>query len=398
MGDAELHHGDCLEALSQVQPGSVDLVYADPPFFTQRRHKLTNRAGTQTFSFEDCWKDQGDYADFLFQRLSRARDCLRSTGSLFLHCDRAASHIARLVLDQVFGPEMFQSEIIWHFKRWSNSKKGLLPAHQTIFWYSKTKAFKFFPNFQDYSPTTNIDQIMQRRTRDARNKSVYAKDESGRVLTGGAKKGVPLSDVWEIPFLNPKAKERVGYPTQKPFLLINRIVELVTEQDDLVLDPFCGSGTTLVSAQLLGRRSIGIDTSEDALSLTRDRLSNPIMTKSALLRKGKAAYQQHNESIAVYLTGVPYTPVQRNRGIDGLLKEEINGHPVFVRVQRPEETLHQAASALLKSTRTKGPCIPLVIATRDDLLADGNLGNVRVVPSIALLIHKEISQHLEAAE
>ena len=160
-------------------------------------------------------------------------------------CDKSTSHLIKLILDKIFGPENFQSEIIWHFRRWSNSKKGLLPAHQTIFFYSKTSEFKFNSFYQEYSPSTNIDQIMQKRVRDSRNKAVYARDEHGDIIGSGGKKGVPLSDVWEIPFLNPKAKERVGFPTQKPILLMNRIIELVTNENDVVLDPFCGSGTTL---------------------------------------------------------------------------------------------------------------------------------------------------------
>ena len=93
---------------------------------------------------------------------------------------------------------------------------------------------------QDYSATTNLDQILQDRERDENGKSVYKKDKNGNVVLGKEKKGVPLSDVWEIPYLNPKAKERTGYPTQKPVLLLNQILSIVTDEGDLVLDPFCG--------------------------------------------------------------------------------------------------------------------------------------------------------------
>ena len=123
-----------------------------------------------------------------------------------------------------------------------------------------------------------VDQIMQKRIRDSRNKAVYARDENGLILGNGRKKGVPLSDVWEIPFLNPKAKERVGFPTQKPVHLLRQIIELVTDEGDLVVDPFCGSGTTLVAAQLLNRKSIGIDTSKEAVQLTRKRLKDCVVT------------------------------------------------------------------------------------------------------------------------
>lgn len=104
------------------------------------------------------------------------------------------------------------------------------------------------------------------------------------------KKGVPLSDVWDIPFLNPKAKERVGYPTQKAILLLEKIIEISTNENDLILDPFCRSGTTLVAASLLKRKYIGIDINPEAIILAKQRLKNPMKTESMLIKKGKDAY------------------------------------------------------------------------------------------------------------
>ena len=102
---------------------------------------------------------------------------------------RRAAHVARGVLDQVFGARHFRNEIIWQYRRWSNARRALLPAHQTIYHYSKSAQYVFHPVFVEYSPATNIDQILQRRTRDARGKAVYARDEAGRVLNGGEKRG-----------------------------------------------------------------------------------------------------------------------------------------------------------------------------------------------------------------
>lgn len=230
MPEVRTYIGDCLAILGAMEVESVDLVYIDPPFFTQKRHISTTREGSTIFSFRDIWESNHAYVDFIYQRVVHARDVLKSSGSLFFHCDKAASHLVRMVLDRVFGPEHFRSEIVWSFRRWSNAKTGLLPAHQTIFFYSKTDSFRFNTFYQEYSPSTNIDQIMQKRVRDCRNKAVYARNENGDVVGNGTKKDVPLSDVWEIPFLNPKAKERVGFPTQKPILLMKQIVELVTDK------------------------------------------------------------------------------------------------------------------------------------------------------------------------
>ena len=239
-----------------------------------------------------------------------------------MHCDRSASHHLRIALDEVFGASNFQSEIIWSYKRWSNAKKGLLNAHQIIFFYSKTKDFKFNPVYTDYSPTTNLDQIFQKRARDENGKTVYKTSKNGGTELIKEKKGVPLSDIWEIPYLNPKAKERVGYPTQKPILLLERIIELVTNEGDIVLDPFCGSGTTLVAAHLLERKYIGLDQSKEAIGLSKQRLKNPIKTESNLLKNGKESYMNQNPETLEILNRLHIVPVQRNKGIDGFLKTE----------------------------------------------------------------------------
>src|SRR5262249_12109144 len=161
-------------------------------------------------------------------------------------------------------------------------------------------------------------QILQRRSRDEFNKSVYHRDDDGNVIANGNKRGVPLSDVWDIPFLNPKAKERTGYPTQKPLLLLERIITLTTNDGDCVLDPFCGSGTTLVAAQFLHRRAIGIDVSEDAVALTKKRLNKSVRSSSRLMEVGREAYRNADEVVLALLQGLEYVPIQRNNGIDAI--------------------------------------------------------------------------------
>lgn len=382
--EAKTYTGDCLEVMRQITPGSVDLAYLDPPFFSQKPHRSATRDGATSFSFEDVWKDCDTYGQFLFDRLAVVRDLLRDSGSVFVHCDRSASHLVRLLLDRVLGASCFQSEIIWSFRRWSNARKGLLSAHHTIFFYSKTADFKFHTVYGAYSPATNVEQILQKRTRDSRNKAVYARDANGRVLHGSTKQGVPLSDVWDIPFLNPKARERVGYPTQKPILLLGRILELATDEGDLVLDPFCGSGTTLLAATLLKRNSIGIDQSEEAIRLTRRRLQNPEASGSRLLTRGRESYRNHSKEAEGHLFGVRYTPFQRNGGLDGLLKEDGNAQPVFVRVQRSGESLAEAAASLKKAAQEKGACRLVLVATHADLLGESAFAGVDVVPSTSL--------------
>ncbi len=393
--EIDIHNGDCLTILRSLPEAQADLVYLDPPFFTQREHRLATRDRSATFSFDDTWDSLKDYASFLHQRLQELRRLLKPSGSIFFHCDKTASHIARILLDDIFAADNFRAEIIWHYKRWSNSAKGLLPAHQTILFYSKTKRFKFNKTHTDYSLTTNVDQILQRRSRDFADKSVYARDDNGNVVYSGPKNGVPLSDVWAIPFLNPKARERTGYPTQKPLLLLERVIELVTEPGDLLVDPFCGSGTALVAAKLLSRRAIGIDISSEACSLARKRVDNPIRTDSQLMQNGEDSYRSADSDALALLNGIPHVPVQRNSGIDAFLKITFDDVPIPVRVQKKGETIGDAASALYKAGSSKNAKRMILIAT-DDVPglwpSDSLPAEILLIDSASLSIRRLLSE------
>ncbi len=357
--------GDCLNILSTFESESIDLIYLDPPFFTNRVQKLKTRDGSKEFSYDDIWKNHEEYAKFLFDRLTELKRVLKSNGSIFVHCDKNSTHIVKALLDNIFGLKQFQSEIIWYYKRWSNSKKGLLPSHQTIYFYSKTKDFKFKTIYNDYSETTNIDQILQKRVRNKDGKTVYAKDKNGNIINSDIKKGVPLNDVWEIPYLNPKAKERVGYPTQKPILLLERIIDIASDEGDVILDPFCGSGTTLIAGKLNNRDVIGIDKSEEAIKLTKSRLNNPIKSESNLLKKGKKTYQNVSDLVEKLLHDIDYVPVQRNSGIDAILKKTYQDGPILVRIQKENETIEEAIKSLAKAVITKNSKKSFLIRTND---------------------------------
>lgn len=362
-----LIQSDCLNVMDGMSEKSVDLIYMDPPFYTQTTQRLSDKDG-QEYKFDDSWESIDEYIDYLTIRLKKCQVVLKETGSIFVHCDRNASHYIKVALDKVFGEENFQSEIVWSYKRWSNSKKGLLNNHQIIFFYSKTKDFKFNTIYTDYSDTTNVDQILQDRVRDENGKSKYKTNEDGSVVMGQAKKGVPLSDVWEIPYLNPKAKERVGYPTQKPIILLEQIIKLVTDEGDLVFDPFMGSGTTLVAAKLLNRNYLGCDISEQALTLAQSRIDNVIKTESILLKKGKQAYQNLDEKSLQIIKSIDAVPVQRNSGIDGFLKNHIDDGSVAIRIQRDDETLDNTVGKLIKATKSKQCSYKVVIRTHSDLI------------------------------
>jgi len=388
-------HGDCLDILPTFKDESVDLIYLDPPFFTNIIQKLKTRDGNKEFSYSDIWKSHEEYAQFLFNRLKELKRVLKSDGSIFVHCDKNSTHIVKTLLDDIFGLKQFQSEIIWYYKRWSNSKKGLLPSHQTIYFYSKTKDFKFKTIYNDYSETTNIDQILQRRVRDKNGKTVYAKDDKGNTINSDIKKGVPLNDVWEIPYLNPKAKERVGYPTQKPILLLERIIEIASHEGDTILDPFCGSGTTLVAGKLNNRKVIGIDKSEEAINLTKSRLNNPIKSESNLLKKGKKAYQNVSDIVEKLLHDIEYVPVQRNNGIDAILKTTYQNSPILIRIQKENETIEEAIKSLNKAVITKQSKKSFLIRTNDvkSLFEhDNENSNIEIINSTIYEINKLLSR------
>jgi site-specific DNA-methyltransferase (adenine-specific) len=391
---------NCLDFLPTIEKNTMQLIYIDPPFFTQKNHSLKTRDNQKEYGFSDYWHSLTEYLVFMKKVLIQCHRILNDTGSIFLHCDKSASHHLRILLDEVFGEKNFQSEIIWSYKRWSNSKKGLLNTHQNIYFYSKTVDFKFNPLYTDYSPTTNIDQILQSRERNEFGKATYQRDEHGDIVLGKEKIGVPLSDVWNIPFLNPKAKERVGYPTQKPILLLERMILIASDERDRVLDPFCGSGTTLVAAKLLNREYLGIDISLDAVNLAKSRLLEPIKTESNLLKLGAESYRQKTEYERNILRSIDAIPVERNKGIDGFLKVHINGSPVAVRIQKPQEDIETAKEQLMIASQAKKCSLMILVRTHSQqerlfpsLLDDSN---VIILDAYDFILDSHLKSHRDS--
>ena len=374
-----LIEGNAFEQLKKLKAASVDVIYLDPPFFTQRKHQLKNRDNTKSYQFNDTWKTLTEYNNFLKKTLKECYRVLRDTGSIFFHCDKTAAHHIRILLDEIFGVEQFRNEIIWTYRRWSNTKKGLLNSHQNIYFYSKTSDYQFNIIYTDYSPTTNLDQILQDRIRTPEGKTTYKRNKKNETILTKEKKGVPLSDVWEIPYLNPKAKERVGYPTQKPVLLLQRILEIASKEGDTILDPMCGSGTTLVAAKSLNRNYIGIDQSPDAIALAHQRLKEMVISSSELLEKGLDTYFSKSSQEMAILQSLEAFPVQRNSGIDGFLKAFINGKPVPIKIQSAEESLIEAYQKLLKATDSSKFDLKILIKTRVTQV------DFKIIPDVLIL-------------
>lgn len=279
-GTARIIAGDNLAALRAFvanHPQSVSLAYLDPPFFTKRQHlmverKRTERGVERTLSpaFDDRWETLSDYLQSIRQRLLLLRDALAAHGCLVVHVDSKTSHYIKVMCDEIFGIDAFSSEIIWRYRRWPAKTSNFQRVHDCMLRYVKDPSVqpRFRQLYEPLSPST------QRTWGDRKQKAIIGKE--GRRLrsskTEEASKGVPLGDVWDIPIIAPVAKERTGYPTQKPLALLHRWVEACTEPGDLVLDPYMGSGTTLVAAAGAGRAALGIDLGSDAFELTAARL------------------------------------------------------------------------------------------------------------------------------
>lgn len=386
-----IYNMDCLQGMKKLKDESIDLIYLDPPFFTQRKQKLTSRLGIEYF-FEDSWQDINEYLEFLKIRFFEMKRILKKDGNIFVHCDKIANHKIRILLEEVFGKDNFRAEIIWSYKRWSNSKKGLLEGHQNIYHFSKSSEFKFNILYQEYSPSTNIDQILQIRERDKKGKSIYKKNQDGDIVYGANKKGVPLNDVWQIPFLNPKAKERVGYPTQKPIELLEKILKIASKEGDIVLDPFLGSGTTAVTAKLLKRNFIGFDININAIELTQLRLKELVKTESKLLKNGLESYENKTENQKKILARFDCNIVQRNKGIDAILKEKIDDKLVGIKIQDKNETLKDTENLLQNVMKNKNFILGIIVKTHDDLFQHIVSDNIIIIDDIDYLINKKIKK------
>jgi site-specific DNA-methyltransferase (adenine-specific) len=383
--------GNSVDIISDtIKDNSVQLVYLDPPFYKQTDLKQYYKYENKIYSFSDKWQSLNSYLDFISEILLKCKEKLLDSGLIYLHCDNSASHYLRILLDKIFGEKYFINEIIWSYKRWSNSAKKLLESHQTIFVYSKTKNYKFNKIMTDYSPTTNVDQILQYRIRDKNGVVKYKKDHNNNIETVSEKKGVPLRDVWDIPFLNPKAKERIGYPTQKPIELMNRIIQISCSKDDLILDPFCGSGSMGISAQINNCKYIGIDNSEEAIKLCSKRINEYYVSDSAVKDGNYNDFYNLNKEIKDLLISLNAIPVERNRGIDGILSTP-NGI-IGIRFQRQNETIGEVIKLLNNASKNKRFLKKIIIKNFDSSLFEMVPDNIIIIETLEYKINKNIQK------
>lgn len=356
----QLYYGDNLIILrEQLADASVDLIYLDPPFNSKRDYNLLfkqpngHASDAQITAFADTWHwgDQAEreykeilhhpntrtaeliqalrrllaesdlmaYLTMMTNRLLEMHRVLKSTGSLYLHCDPTASHYLKLVLDGVFGPKNFRNEITWQRTNAHNdARRNFSNVADIIFYYAKGEAFTFNPQFARYdlgyieknfkyldadgrrysssdlrspNPRPNLTyeykgyrphvngwsvSLKKMQELDAQGRLIFPEDPNGRIRLKrylDEVPGKPIGNIWtDIPPIGAQAAERLGYPTQKPLALLARIIEASSNPGDIVLDPFCGCGTAVHAAQMLDRQWIGIDITHLAITLIEKRL------------------------------------------------------------------------------------------------------------------------------
>ncbi|HEY3413573.1 MAG TPA: site-specific DNA-methyltransferase [Armatimonadota bacterium] len=257
--------------------GRVNLVYMDPPFNTGGTFYVGGSSGgrgtTETVAYRDR-RGLNEYLAFMRERIEALKPLLAPRASVFLHADARAIHYLKVLMDEVFGLDAFVNEIIWHYRSGGTARKRYSAKHDTILWYAPCGEPAF--NREAVSTLERGDRRNHmKRTVNAAGETVRTIRSNGKTYEYPAEGGAPPDDVWDdISHLNQRDPERTGYATQKPLALLERIIAGSSSPGDLVLDPFCGSGTTLVAAQRLGRRWIGIDASEAAIEVCKHRVSS----------------------------------------------------------------------------------------------------------------------------
>jgi DNA modification methylase len=273
-GENRLILGDNLRVMSALLPqyeGRVNLIYADPPFFTNRKYPARIGRGEDSRKpaewqmaegYHDHWEDLDTYLDFLYQRLTVMYRLLAPNGTLYLHLDWHADSYARLLLDELFGPDHLLNEIIWTYHGPSPIRRAFNRKHDTILAYVKSGDYVF-----------NVDAVREPYNENTV-KTFNASPKAGFGKVPDLERGKVPEDWWYFPVIARLHSERTGYPTQKPIALLERIILASSNPGDLVADFFCGSGTTSFVASKHGRSFIACDETFRALHTTRTRLAD----------------------------------------------------------------------------------------------------------------------------
>lgn len=321
-----IYCGDCLVKLKEIPDESIDLIYIDPPFSSNRNY-VAFWEEQEKRHFEDRFENVRVYLDYMYPRVKELYRVLKPTGSFYYHCDWHASHYIKVMLDRddLFGYNNFKNEIVWHYRRWTGRARKFQKLHDIILFYTKSDEYTFNEIIIPYTEGSVERKMGGILHRFKNGEEPYLVSE--RRLQA---KGVPANDVFMIPFVAPSAKERLGYPTQKPLALLDRIIKVSSNEGDIILDAFCGCGTTLVASQRGKRQWIGIDISPTACRVMAKRLMDECHVKEGIdfcirdLPKTIEELQiypafEFQNWVINALGGVPSKVKVRDGGIDGKL-------------------------------------------------------------------------------
>ena len=308
---------DNLEILQGINSNCIDLIYIDPPFNKKKVFTAPIGSSAEGASFKDWFKEEDVknewlltikedndklctflesvktiegktsynfcYLSYMAIRIIELHRILKDTGSFYLHCDSTMSHYLKILLDIIFSENNFRNEIIWHYSDGTNPKKDFKRKHDCIYRYSKNNDY-FFNEIKIEA----LNQKRYNKIEEETGRKYFEDTHHGRYKRYYLDDGRRLEDVWtylqddKFRQLNSQAKERVGYPTQKPLALLERIIKASSKEGDVVLDAFCGCATTCVASEKLNRQWIGIDVSVKAYDLVRERLKKEVQEHGQL--------------------------------------------------------------------------------------------------------------------
>jgi site-specific DNA-methyltransferase (adenine-specific) len=394
-----LYFGDNLEILRKYIPdNSIDLIYLDPPFNSKKDYNILFKENggveseAQIKAFTDTWhwtqatqdtyheistksplkvskligalhdaignNDVMAYLVMMTIRLVELHRVLKPTGSLYLHCDPTASHYLKLVLDQIFGPYNFRNEIVWCYDTGGRSTTAFPRKHDIIFCYGRTKKAAFY--YDNVALPRDPSTMHETLVVDSDGRQYQHNIKAGKEYRYYMDKGVLPNDWWcDLKALNPSAKERLGYETQKPLALLERIIKASSNEGDIVLDPFCGCGTAVVAAQKLKRRWIGIDITHLAINLMRNRLKDSfprirfeVIGEPKDLAGAKALAQQDRYQFQWWALGLigarPLGEKKKgaDKGIDGIITFKHDAKGSYKRVVVQVKSGHVGVNAV----------------------------------------------------
>lgn len=343
-----IYCGDCLVKLKELPDESVDLIYIDPPFSSNRNY-VAFWNEQEKRHFEDRFENVRTYIDYMKPRVEQLYRVLKPTGSFYYHCDWHASHYIKVLLDMdyLFGYKNFLNEIVWSYRRWPSKSKAYQRFHDIILYYAKNKDSHVFNTvYQDIADITRKIHKGKKQQALVIDGHRWSKDSEEKADK------TPIGDAWYISTIAGNARERLGYPTQKPEALLERIIKASSNEGDIVLDAFCGCGTALVVAEREKRRWIGIDISPTACRVMAKRLKDECGVKEGIdfwIRdlpkaveelRAYPAFEFQNWAVNA-IGGIPSRTKVRDKGIDGKLypiedikKEKGKGIDLFGDIDR----------------------------------------------------------------